>query len=135
MTVNQAFYLATRAGGLALRRPDLGIIAEGAKADLVLYDTSKPDLLGWRDPVAAVMLHSNPADISDVMVGGKFIKRNFSLTISGWDRLSNDFKRSAAAFTEAYNSFDFEPTPQWFALAVYEDAMKVDVVRGNATGY
>ena len=55
MTANQAFLLATRNGGLALRRPDLGVIAEGAKADLVIWDGESPALLGWVDPVAAVI--------------------------------------------------------------------------------
>ena len=66
-TVNQAFLLATRSGGLALRRPDLGVIRKGAKADLVVWNAREsPALLGWRDPVAAVL---------NVMVDGKFVKR------------------------------------------------------------
>ncbi|KAK0639563.1 amidohydrolase-like protein [Cercophora newfieldiana] len=36
MSVNQAFLMSTRHGGLALRRNDLGIIAPGAKADLAV---------------------------------------------------------------------------------------------------
>lgn len=135
MSVNQAFYLATRAGGLALHRPDLGIIAEGAKADLVMYDTTGPDLLGWRNPVAAIILHSNPGDISDVMVGGKFVKRNFKLTFGKYNQLKSQFKRSAEKFTEKYDKTDFGAVPHWFKLATYKDVMEIDVVRGNATGY
>src|SRR3569833_3342079 len=47
MSVDQAFLLATRKGGLALRRNDIGVIAEGAKADLVVWDGDSPALLGW----------------------------------------------------------------------------------------
>jgi cytosine/adenosine deaminase-related metal-dependent hydrolase len=36
MTAEAAFLLATRHGGLALRRDDLSVISEGAKADLVI---------------------------------------------------------------------------------------------------
>lgn len=36
MSVNQAYLMATRHGGLALHRPDLGVLAVGAKADLVV---------------------------------------------------------------------------------------------------
>ncbi|PKX89467.1 uncharacterized protein P174DRAFT_507736 [Aspergillus novofumigatus IBT 16806] len=46
MPVNQAFHLATRTGGLALRRPDLGVIDHCAKADLVVWDMTSPGLLG-----------------------------------------------------------------------------------------
>ncbi|KAH7337356.1 hypothetical protein BKA66DRAFT_577448 [Pyrenochaeta sp. MPI-SDFR-AT-0127] len=38
MTVEQAFTLITRAGGLAPRRPDLGNIAPVAKAALTIFD-------------------------------------------------------------------------------------------------
>jgi cytosine/adenosine deaminase-related metal-dependent hydrolase len=46
MTANQAFLLATRNGGLALRRGDLGVIKVGAKADLVVFDGLSPNMLG-----------------------------------------------------------------------------------------
>ncbi|EON98427.1 putative amidohydrolase family protein [Phaeoacremonium minimum UCRPA7] len=70
VSANQAFLMATRHGGLALHRDDLGIIAEGAKADLVVFSTDSPGLLGWVDPVAAVILHANVGDIEHVLVGG-----------------------------------------------------------------
>ena len=77
MTVAQAFKLATRAGGLALRRPDLGVIEEGAKADIVVWDAANsPALLGWRDPVAAIILHASVGDVLHVTVDGRFVKRD-----------------------------------------------------------
>lgn len=33
-----------------------GFIAPGAKADLVVLDASSRSMLGWNDPVAAVMM-------------------------------------------------------------------------------
>ena len=84
MSANQAFMLATRHGGLALRRPDLGVIAEGAKADLVVFSGKSPDLIGWVDPVAAVILHSNVGDTQHVLVDGKFVKRDGQLTFNNY---------------------------------------------------
>lgn len=46
MSVNQAFLLATRHGGLALRRQDIGVLVEGAKADIVIFNGDSPGLLG-----------------------------------------------------------------------------------------
>lgn len=135
MTVNQAFYLATRGGALALRRRDLGIIVEGAKADLVLYDGTGPDMVGWRDPVAAIILYSHAGDISDVVVGGKFVKKDFKLTCKGYNELRKDFVERAEAFTRRYNNWDFGPLPHWFYLSKYVRGQEVDVVRGEATGY
>ncbi|CAK7204202.1 hypothetical protein SEUCBS139899_006956 [Sporothrix eucalyptigena] len=74
--VEQAFYLATVAGGLALRRDDLGVIRVGAKADLVVFDGESPNMLGFVDPLAAIILHSNVGDVQHVLVDGKWRKKD-----------------------------------------------------------
>ncbi|KAH7176779.1 hypothetical protein EDB81DRAFT_940650 [Dactylonectria macrodidyma] len=82
MTVNQAFLLATRNGGLSMRREDVGVIKVGAKADLVVFDGLSPNMLGWTDPVAAIILHSNVGDVKHVMVDGEWRKRDGKLVVS-----------------------------------------------------
>jgi cytosine/adenosine deaminase-related metal-dependent hydrolase len=79
MKVEQTFLLATRQGGLALRRPDIGVLQVGAKADIVVFNGDSPNMLGWSDPVAAVMLHANSGDVQHVLVDGQFRKRDFKL--------------------------------------------------------
>jgi cytosine/adenosine deaminase-related metal-dependent hydrolase len=79
MKVEQAFLLATRQGGLALRRPDIGVLQPGAKADILVFNGDSPNMLGWSDPVAAIILHANPGDIEHVLVDGQFRKRDFKL--------------------------------------------------------
>ncbi|KAF1974722.1 composite domain of metallo-dependent hydrolase [Bimuria novae-zelandiae CBS 107.79] len=86
MSETQAFLLAMRNGGLALGRKDLDIIAEGAKADLLIWDGSSPSLLGWVDPIVAIMLHACIGDIEHVLVDGKFVKRDKNLIIEGYDK-------------------------------------------------
>lgn len=76
VSVEDAFLLMTRKGGEALGRPDLGVIQEGAQADLVVFDRNRPSMWGLKDPIAAVVLHSCAGDVSDVMVAGKWLKRN-----------------------------------------------------------
>ncbi|THU87716.1 hypothetical protein K435DRAFT_782353, partial [Dendrothele bispora CBS 962.96] len=60
-------------------RNDLGVLVEGAKADIVLFDGDSPNMLGWEDPVAAIILHSNVGDVTDVMVDGEWRKREGEL--------------------------------------------------------
>lgn len=79
MAVEQAFLLATRQGGRALRRDDIGSIKVGAKADLVVFNGDGPNMLGWSDPIAAVVLHANVGDIEHVVVDGEWRKRDFQL--------------------------------------------------------
>lgn len=95
MSVNQAFLLATRRGALALNHPDLGGIFPGAKADLVIWGGESPALLGWVDPVAAVILHASVGDIRHVVVDGKFAKRDGRIVAAEYPALRRRFLDSA----------------------------------------
>ncbi|KAK5718321.1 hypothetical protein LTR17_015674 [Elasticomyces elasticus] len=81
MAVEEAFLMATRQGARALRRDDLGVLKVGAKADVVCFDGTAPNMAGWVDPVAAVILHANVGDIRHVLVGGKWRKRDGELVM------------------------------------------------------
>ncbi|KAH8176303.1 amidohydrolase family protein [Sarocladium implicatum] len=137
-TVNQAFLLATRSGGLALRRDDLGVLNVGAKADVLVWNAREsPSLLGWNDPVAAVMLHASVGDISDVMVDGKFVKRDSKLTVEGYDEVRERFLKSAKKIQNAWSK---KPYPvlegQWLVGdAKYGETERADLVRGEGDGY
>ena len=139
MSANQAFLLATRAGGLALRRPDVGVLVEGAKADIVVFDGTAPNMLGWVDPVAAVMLHSNVGNVQHVMVDGKFKKRDFNLTVGDdYAEVQQQFLTSARriqAIWEATPLPDLEGDYPYSSGVPYGEAVTADVVRGNSTGY
>lgn len=96
-TVEQGFLMATRQGGLALKRPDIGVLQVGAKADILVFNGDSPNMLGWSDPVAAVVLHANPADIEHVLVDGEFRKRDFKMLDVGcdWDKVKEEFLKAA----------------------------------------
>ncbi|KAL7271357.1 hypothetical protein RUND412_005896 [Rhizina undulata] len=94
MTTDQAFLLGTRNGGLALHRPDIGVLQEGAKADIVIFDGTSLGLLGWKDPVAAIVLHSHVGNIDSVIIDGIFRKRNGKLIGVEWEKLKETFLKS-----------------------------------------
>ncbi|KAK3313976.1 amidohydrolase [Apodospora peruviana] len=136
MSVNQAFLLATRNGGLALRRDDLGVLRVGAKADLVVWDGTSPALLGWNDPVAAVILHASVADIEHVLVDGKFRKRDFKLV----DKTYPDIQAKFLASAERIQNVLIEtPLPvlngSFLSGYPYADPLRVDVQRGAGDAY
>ncbi|KAI4222918.1 MAG: hypothetical protein L6R40_008543 [Gallowayella cf. fulva] len=95
MAVEQAFLLATRQGGRALQRSDIGVLQVGAKADMVVFNGDSPNMLGWSDPVAAVLLHANIGDIEHVLVDGRFRKRNFKLASVDWGDIRAKFLQTA----------------------------------------
>lgn len=94
MTVDQAFLLATRQGGRALRNEHLGVLKEGAYADIVVFDGESVNMVGWQDPVAAVILHANVGDIRHVLVNGQFRKRDGELILE--DGSWQDFRAKFA---------------------------------------
>ncbi|KAJ4989959.1 amidohydrolase family protein [Stagonosporopsis vannaccii] len=136
MSVVQAFLLATRAGGLAMRRQDLGVLAVGAKADVVVWEGRSPGMLGWRDPVAAVMLHASVGDVKHVLVGGEVVKRDGRLTAPGYEGVQERFLASAERIQDVWAGME-RPVLEGEADSgvVYERTLEADVQRGEGTGY
>lgn len=69
----QVFNLATIGGAKAIGMSDqLGKIAVGMKADLVVFDGASPAMAiaAQQDPVAAIVLHSSPRDVEMVIIDG-----------------------------------------------------------------
>ncbi|KAI0852735.1 Metallo-dependent hydrolase [Daldinia vernicosa] len=136
MSVNQAFLLATRNGGLALGRPDLGVIMPNAKADILIWDGRSPGMLGWADPIAAIILHANVGDIKDVMVDGEFRKRDGKLVIKDYAKVQDRFLQSAKRVQDEMKGIPL-PIPEGTFMGGYPygPVLQVDTQRGEGTGY
>lgn len=63
--------MATVGGASALSRSDIGKLAEGMKADLVLVDLSDPSMRPVRDPLLNLIYHAADRGVKDVYVDGK----------------------------------------------------------------
>ncbi|CAH0047557.1 unnamed protein product [Clonostachys solani] len=135
-SVNQAFLLATRNGGLALGRKDLGVIAPDAKADIVVWDGRSPALLGWADPIAAIILHASVGDIDHVLVNGEFKKRDKRLVVEGYDEAVDKFLEAAKRIQDALRKL---PLPSqegvFFSGSPLGQTETLDVLRGDGNGY
>jgi len=108
MSATQAFLLATRNGAVALHRTDIVVLVPGAKADLLIWNGRWPSLLGWSDPVVAIMLHANVGDIKHVVVDGMFKKRDGRLVVDGYEALQDRFLESARRIQGLWGAM---PTP------------------------
>lgn len=75
-----ALYWATMGGAKALRLDHkIGSIAPGKQADLTMFDTQGMNLFSillGGDPVHAIVMNAEAADVDSVMVAGKFLKRH-----------------------------------------------------------
>jgi cytosine/adenosine deaminase-related metal-dependent hydrolase len=74
------FHAATAAGAKALMREDLGRLAPGAKADLVLVDVTHPDMMPARDPLRSLIFHAADRAVKDVYVAGRRIVADGKVT-------------------------------------------------------
>lgn len=72
-TSADVFTAATLGGARALRRDDLGRIAPGAKADLVIVDMQKIRIGPYRDPIRALVNCSTADDVERVIVDGRTV--------------------------------------------------------------
>lgn len=70
--------MATVNGARAMgcKEGELGVIREGALADLILLDLQNPHLQPLNDPVAALVYCAKASDVESVMVDGRLVVEN-----------------------------------------------------------
>ncbi|TQJ18244.1 amidohydrolase family protein [Kribbella jejuensis] len=80
-TAAEVLQLATYGGARALGLHDVGSLAIGNQADLILLRTTDLNLVGGlHDPVATVVTAAHPGNVDTVLVGGTPVKRDGRLT-------------------------------------------------------
>lgn len=65
------FHAATVGGADALGRPDMGRLAVGSAADLVLVDLAHPQMMPARDPLRSLVFHAADRAVRHVFVAGR----------------------------------------------------------------
>jgi cytosine/adenosine deaminase-related metal-dependent hydrolase len=75
-TAHDLLHAATLGGAEALGRNDLGRIAPGACADLIVIDMARPHLQPVSDPIRTLIWNARGSDVTTVMVGGRTIVEN-----------------------------------------------------------
>ncbi len=68
--------MATRNGATAMGRTDIGVVAPGYKADLILVDWKKAHIAPVHKPDSALVYNANGNDVDTVIVDGEIVIRN-----------------------------------------------------------
>jgi 5-methylthioadenosine/S-adenosylhomocysteine deaminase len=76
VTVDDAIAMATTGGAKAMLEPELGRLAPGQKADLVLYDLSAPWWVPLNDPAQQWVFGERGGSVDTVIVDGKVLVEN-----------------------------------------------------------
>jgi cytosine/adenosine deaminase-related metal-dependent hydrolase len=71
VTTADLFHAATAGGATALLRDDLGRLAPGKKADIVLVDLECPQMQPARDPLRSFVYHAADRAVREVFVDGR----------------------------------------------------------------
>ena len=72
-TARDVFNTATLGGAMALGRDDLGRIAPGAKADLLIFDGETLNMAPLRDPVKNLVYYAEMEDLHTVIIDGRTV--------------------------------------------------------------
>ncbi|MGE3796499.1 MAG: chlorohydrolase family protein [Thermomicrobiales bacterium] len=75
-TAADVFNSATLSGAEALGREDLGRIAPGAKADMVIWNAESLCMTPLRDPIKNIVYNAQGADVRSVVIDGDFCLRD-----------------------------------------------------------
>ncbi|WP_368904481.1 amidohydrolase family protein [Taklimakanibacter lacteus] len=67
------FDAATLGGADALGRSDLGRLAPGCRADIVVWDLAGPDIGQVIDPIQTLMISATGRDVRSVVIDGRFV--------------------------------------------------------------
>ena len=104
---SEVFNAATVGGATALGRSDLGRLAPGAKADLVIFDLRTTRYGPVRDPINALVEYGSGADVETVIVDGEVVIE------SGRSTRIDDDELFAQAQTVANRAWDNWPARDW----------------------
>jgi cytosine/adenosine deaminase-related metal-dependent hydrolase len=88
------FHAATVGGAKALQRDDLGRLASGKKADIVIVDLKHPHMMPARDPLRSFVYHAADRAVRDVFVDGQQV-------VAGGKVLTMDQEAAAERLTAA----------------------------------
>ncbi len=95
-TAATVFNAATLGGAKALGRPDLGRIAPGAKADLILVDTDNNEMRPLRDPIKALVYSGMSSNFERIYVDGELrVERGKLTSVADEHVLRRDMQASA----------------------------------------
>jgi cytosine/adenosine deaminase-related metal-dependent hydrolase len=76
MSAREALEIATLGGAKVLGRDDIGALAPGMAADIVLVDTNHPLMQPVRDPLRSFVFHAADRAVRTVLVDGEVVLAN-----------------------------------------------------------
>lgn len=100
------FNAATLGGAKGLGREDLGRLAPGAKADILIIDLQRPHFGGVKDPIRALVNCAVGDDVERVIVDGKTVVEDGRVVGVDQDRLMRDVQVESEKIWAGFQQWD-----------------------------
>ena len=94
-----AWNMGTVEGAKALGYIDLGVLAKGYRADIVLYDVSGMHWMPRYNDLAALVYSANSSDVNTTIVGGKVLMKDKELLTIDEEKLRAEITKAQAYFS------------------------------------
>ncbi len=75
-----------------------GTLAAGSEADIVLVDLERVHTLPVYDPLSTLVYAAQSSDVTDVIVGGRFLMRDRELLTIDEEKVKHEVKRLAERY-------------------------------------
>jgi cytosine/adenosine deaminase-related metal-dependent hydrolase len=98
MPAKAVYDMATWLGAQAMGIPDAGRLEEGCLADIITIDLDTPTPINEHNVYDQLVLFRNPQNVNDVMVDGKFLKRDKKLLTVDAGAIKAELRAKAARF-------------------------------------
>jgi cytosine/adenosine deaminase-related metal-dependent hydrolase len=98
MPAQDVYDMATTLGAQAVGLPDAGRLEAGCKADLITIDLDTPTPINEHNVYDQIVLFRNPQNVCDVMVNGRFLKRNHRLLTVDAETAKTNLRACAQTF-------------------------------------
>jgi cytosine/adenosine deaminase-related metal-dependent hydrolase len=106
-TAADVFHAATLNGAKALGREDLGRIAPGAKADLLIWGGETMFMTPLRDPIRNIVFSATAEDLDTSIIDGRVVMQGG--VVPGYDpiELGREVQKGAEAMWQGMKSRDW----------------------------
>jgi cytosine/adenosine deaminase-related metal-dependent hydrolase len=108
VTTADMLHAATIGGANAVLRQDIGRLAPGMKADIVVVDLECSDMIPARDPLRSLVYHAAERAVRDVYVDGRQVVSNFKVLTLDQAGAGERLKEAQARMLAAVRQRDYK---------------------------
>ena len=106
-TAADVFNAATLNGAKALGRDDLGRLAPGAKADMVIFSGDSMNMVPMRDPVKNIVYNAEMEDVETVIINGRTVVENGHVIGAKTRELNRRLQKTGERLWTGLSSYDW----------------------------